>query len=49
MEAFGKGAGKAASDPELQKLTKDMDASGIREIVSRSLFEDVTPLEEGKP
>ena len=49
MEAFGKAAGKAASDPELQKLTKDMDASGIREIVSRSLFEDVTPLEEGKP
>ncbi len=25
------------------KLTQDMDASGIREIVSRSPFEDVMP------
>ncbi len=29
--------------------TKDMDANGIGEIVSRSLFEDGTPGEEGKP
>ena len=43
LEAYGKSATKSAADPELQKLRKDMDASGIREIVSSSLLVDVTP------
>ena len=49
MEAFGKAAVKVATDAELQKLARDLDASGMREIVSSSLLSDVTPAEEGKP
>ena len=43
LEAYGKSATKSAADPELQKLRKDMDASGMREIVFSSLMVDVTP------
>ena len=49
LETFGKATAKAAGDAELQKMVKEMDASGIREIVSRSLLEDVTPADEAKP
>jgi hypothetical protein len=43
LEAYGKSAAKNAADPELQKLRKELDASGIREIVSSSLSVEVTP------
>ena len=43
LEAYGKSATELAADPELQKLRKDMDASGLREIVFSSLLVDVTP------
>ena len=43
LEALAKGNAKVEADEELRKLRKDLDASGIREVVSSSLFEEVTP------
>ena len=43
LEAMAKGTAKLQGDEELRKLRKDLDASGIREIVSDSLFEEITP------
>ena len=43
LEAYGKSAAKNGADPDLQKLRKELDASGIREIVSSSLLVEVTP------
>ena len=43
LEAYAKSATKNPSDPELQKLRKEIEASGMREIVSTSLLVEVTP------
>ncbi len=43
MEAFAKGFTKVRSDAEYQKLVKELDASGTREVVSSSLLEEMTP------
>ena len=43
LEAYGKSATQMAADPEWQKLRKEIEASGMREIVSSSLLVDVTP------
>ena len=43
LEAYAKSATKNSSDPELQKLRKEIEASGMREIVSTSLLVEVTP------
>ena len=43
LEAFAKGTSKLQADDELTKLRKELDKSGAREIVSNSLFEEVTP------
>jgi hypothetical protein len=39
----GQGTAKLQADEELRKLRKDLDTSGMREIVSDSLFEEITP------
>ncbi len=43
LEAFAKGNAKVQADEELKKLRKEINASGVREVVSSSLFEEVTP------
>jgi 6-phosphogluconate dehydrogenase (decarboxylating) len=43
MEAFAKGFTKVRADAEYQKLVKELDQSGTREIVSSSLLQEITP------
>lgn len=43
LEAYAKGNAKIQGDAEWKKLVKDLNASGIREVVSSSLFEEATP------
>ena len=43
LETLAKGNAKIQADEEWKKLSKDVTASGIRELVSNSLFEEVTP------
>ena len=43
MEAMAKAVTKLQSDDEWKKLLKDIDQSGVREVVSSELIEDVTP------
>ena len=43
LETYAKGSAKLQADEELKKLRKELDASGMREIVSDSLFDEVTP------
>jgi len=43
LDGLAKGMAKLQSDEELKKLRKELSASGIREVVSNSLLEEVTP------
>jgi hypothetical protein len=43
LAAWAEGSGKLNADPEGNKLIRDLDASGIRTVVGRSLMVDDTP------
>lgn len=43
LAAWAEGNGKLNADPEGNKLIRDLDASGIRTVVGRSLMVDETP------
>ena len=43
LTAWAEGNGKLNADPEGSKLIRDIDASGIRTILGRSLMVDETP------
>jgi hypothetical protein len=43
MEAFAKARAARAADPEFQRWYKDLVTSGVSELVSMSLLEEVTP------
>jgi hypothetical protein len=43
MAAMAAGQDKVAADPEFTKLLRDLDASGTRTVIDRSLFVDDTP------
>ena len=43
LAAWAEGSGKLNADPEGNKLLRDIDASGIRTVVGRSLMVDDTP------
>ena len=43
LTAWAEGNGKLNADPEGSKLIRDIDASGIRSILGRSLMVDETP------
>ena len=43
MEAMAKGVTKMQDSDEWKKLVKDVDQSGVRDVVSSQLIEEVTP------
>jgi hypothetical protein len=43
LESFAKGTSKASADDEWRKLVRDVDASGMRELLGNSLMVEVTP------
>lgn len=43
LEAFAKAQTKLQADEEWNKLRKELDASGLREVIDSSLFVEVTP------
>ena len=43
LAAWAEGSGKLDADPEGSKLLRDLDASGIRTVLGRSLMVDETP------
>lgn len=43
LEAFAKGMSKSSTDDEWRKLVREIDASGMRELVGNSLMVEVTP------
>jgi hypothetical protein len=43
LAAWVEGSGKLDADPEGSKLLRDLDASGIRTVLGRSLMVDETP------
>jgi hypothetical protein len=43
LEAYAKAATKLQTDEESIKFLKELDASGIREVISNSLLVEVTP------
>ena len=43
LEAYAAAVSKQREDKEWTKLMKDLDASGVREVVGQSLLVDVTP------
>jgi len=43
LEAFAKGTTKASGDDEWAKLIRELDASGMREVMGNSLMVEATP------
>jgi hypothetical protein len=43
LESFAKGISKASADDEWRKLVREVDASGMRELLGNSLMVEVTP------
>jgi hypothetical protein len=43
LESFAKGMAKSSADDEWRKLVREMDASGMREVLGNSLMVEVTP------
>ena len=43
LEAMAKGMTKMQGDDEWRKLVKEVDQSGVREVVSSMLIEEITP------
>jgi hypothetical protein len=43
LESFAKGTAKSSADEEWTKLVREMDASGMRELLGNSLMVEVTP------
>jgi hypothetical protein len=43
LEAFAKAATKLQADEEWNKVMKELDASGLREVIGNSLLLEVTP------
>jgi hypothetical protein len=43
LESFAKGSAMASADDEWRKLVREVDASGMRELLGNSLMVEVTP------
>ena len=43
LEAFAKATTKTQADEEWNKVTKELDTSGLREVLSRSQLVEITP------
>ena len=43
LEAMAKGITKVQNDEEWKKAIKDIDQSGVREVMSNELIEEITP------
>jgi len=43
LEAYAKAATKLQADGEATKFLKELDASGLREVISNSLLVEITP------
>ncbi len=43
LAAYAESTGKLNADPEASKLLSELEASGVRTVVDRSLFVDETP------
>ena len=43
LAAYADATGKLTADPEAAKLLRELDASGVRTVVDRSLFVEETP------
>ena len=43
LEAYAKGMTKLQADEEWSKTIKELDASGLREVISNSLLAEITP------
>jgi hypothetical protein len=43
LEAYAKAATKLQADEESTKFLKELDASGLREVISNSLLVEITP------
>jgi len=43
LEAFAKAITKVQADEEWNKVIKDLDASGLREVIGNSLLAEITP------